>query len=139
MRQLLVFLVIVGVALFAIGEWRGLYLGILGQTPVVAYKTDHTAQSTRRTLNATSLPVNLTGELRDGTLTVTVLFERPGSFQTGAAATASQTVYERTYRRGERVALNELIQEGTGVYTVRLDFEQATGWFRLRLPTGAQL
>lgn len=139
MRQFLVFLVVVGVALFAIGEWRGLYLGILGQTPVVAYKTDHTAQSSRRTINASSLPVNLSGELRDGSLTVRVTYERPTSFQTGAAGQDSQTVFERTYRRGERVALNELIQEGTGNYTVSLDFEQGTGWFRLRLPTGAEL
>lgn len=133
------FLVVVGVALFAIGEWRGLYLGILGQTPVVTYKTDHTAQSTRRTISATSLPLNLTGELQNGSLTVTVSFERPASFQTGATAVAGQTVFERTFRRGERIALNELIQEGVGVYTVWLDFDQATGYFRLRLPTGAEL
>ncbi len=139
MRQFLVFLVVVAVALFAIGEWRGLYLGILGQTPVVAYKTDHTAQSSRRTINASSLPVNLSGTLRDGTLVVRVTYERATSFQTGAAAQARETVFERTYRRGERVALNELIQEGTGTYTVWLEFGQATGWFRLRLPTGAEL
>ena len=139
MRQFIVFLVVLAVAFFAIGEWRGVYLGILGQTPVVAYKTDHTARSVRRTINRDSLPVTLTGQVRNGSLRVSVDFERPVSFQTGAASLPNQTVFERTYRSGERVALNELVQAGTGVYTVRLDFEQGTGVFTLRLPTGAEL
>lgn len=139
MRQFLGFLVVVAIVLFAIGEWRGLYLGILGQTPVLAYKSDAQVESTRRTINRDSLPVSLTGEVRAGSLDVFVVFERPQSFQTGAAALPAQTVFERTYRAGERVALNELIQEGSGVYTVRLEFEQGTGLFRLRLPASSEL
>ena len=139
MRQFIVFLVILAVAFFVVGELRGVYLGILGQTPVVAYKTDHTAQSTRRTINRDRLPVTLTGQVRNGDLRVSVDFERPGSFQTGGGALPNETVFERTYRTGERVALNELVQAGTGIYTVRLEFSEGTGIFTLRLPAGAEL
>lgn len=139
MRQFLLFIVIVGVALFVIGEWRGLYLGLLGQTPVVAYKTDHSASSVRRTISSPLLPFNLSGDVRAGTVTVRVTFERPASFQSGAAGSAASTVFEETYRSGDRIELDERIEEGIGVYTVTLDFEQATGLFRLRLPAGAQL
>lgn len=139
MRQFIVFLVILAVAFFVVGELRGVYLGILGQTPVVAYKTDHTAQSTRRTINRDSLPVTLTGQVRNGDLRVSVDFERPVSFQTGGGALPNETVFERTYRTGERVALNELVQAGTGIYTVRLEFSEGTGIFTLRLPAGAEL
>lgn len=139
MRQFLVFLVIVAVAFIAIGEWRGVYLGILGQTPVVAYKTDHTAESTRRTINRDNLPVTLSGQVRNGSLLVSVDFERPDSFQTGRAGVPVQTVFERTFRTGERVALNELVEAGIGIYTVRLDFSEGTGVFTLRLPASAEL
>ncbi len=139
MRQFLIFLAVVAIAFFAIGEWRGVYLGILGQTPVIAYKTDHTAESSRRTINRDSLPVALTGQVRNGTLRVSVVFERPASFQTGAAGLPAQTVFERTFRTGERVALNELIQEGRGDYTVRLEFTEGTGMFTLRMPAAAEL
>lgn len=139
MRQFIGFLVVVAIIFFAVGEWRGVYLGILGQTPIVAYKSDATTESSRRTINRDSLPVNFTGQVRNGSLTVQIVFERPVSFQTGAAAIPPQVVFERTYRKGERVALNELVQEGTGEYTVRLILEEATGLFRLSLPAAAEL
>lgn len=139
MRRLLVFVLVVGGILLAIGEIRGLFLGIPGQTPVLAYKTDHTATSTRRTLSRDGVPVRLTGDVRHGSLRVSVVFERPQSFQTGAAGLPPQTVFERTFRNGERVNLNELISEGQGNYTVKLEFSEGTGLFTLKLPPAAEL
>jgi len=139
MRRLLIFLLVIAGIMLAIGELRGLFLGIPGQTPVLAYKTDHAARSTRRTINRDSLPVRLTGDVRHGSLLVSIVFERPQSFQTGAAALPPQTVFERTYRAGESVNLDETISEGRGDYTVLLEFSEGTGLFTLKLPAAAEL
>jgi hypothetical protein len=61
------------------------------------------------------------------------------SIQTGASALPEKVVFERSFSRGQRVAINELVQEGRGNYRVEIMFEEATGVFRLRLPTAAEL
>jgi hypothetical protein len=127
------------VIFFGIGEWQGWYLGLAGQTPLLVYKKDFTAESTRRTLNRNELPVNLTGNVKHGNVTVRIHFARPMSIQTGASALPEKVVFERSFSRGQRVAINELVQEGRGNYRIEIDFEEATGVFRLRLPTAAEL
>jgi|SRR5690625_4330722 len=139
MRRLLVFLLVVAGILLVIGEIRGLFLGFPGQTPVLAYKVDHTARAVRRTISRDSMPVRLTGDLRHGSLRVSVVYERPESFQTGAAGLPPETVFEKSFRNGERVNLNETISEGRGNYTVQLEFSEGTGLFTLRLPPTSEL
>ena len=139
MGKLIRFLVVVAVLAFVAGEWWGFNLGVAGQTPVVAYKADGVSQAVRRTINRDSLPVNISGQVRHGSVTVQVLFERPASFQTGAAGLPQETVFQRVYNTGERIALNELVEAGTGIYTVVLDFNEGSGLFNVSLPTAAEL
>lgn len=139
MRQLLVFAAVLAIVFFAVGEWRGWYLGIAGQTPILVYKKDHVAEIDRRTITLDHLPVTISGEVRNGTVRVTVIYERPASFQTGAAALPAQTVLERSFAAGQEITIDELVQEGQGDYTIRLEFEDATGLFRVRVPPAAQL
>ncbi len=139
MRQLLTFLVLAAIVFFVVGEWRGWYIGIAGQTPVYVYKKDADTDVTRRTINLDNLPLEITGDLQNGSLRVTVTYERPASFQTGAAGLAPQLVFDRSFNRGQRVAIKELIQEGVGVYTVDLHFQDATGLFRVNVPAAAAL
>src|SRR5690625_3193645 len=108
MRRLRVCRLVVPCSLLVIGQIRGLLLGFPGQTPVRAYKVDHTARAVRRTISRDSMPVRLTGDLRHGSLRVSVVYERPESFQTGAAGLPPETVFEKRFRNGERVNVNEI-------------------------------
>src|SRR5690554_4229476 len=125
MRQLLGFAVVVAIVFFAVGEWRGWYLGVAGQTPVFVYKMDHVAEIRRRTMTLDHLPVEISGEVRAGSVRVTVIYQRPASFQTGAAALPPQTVLERSFGTGQELDIDELVQEGQGDYTIRMEFDQA--------------
>lgn len=139
MRDFLLFLVVLAVVFFAVGETRGWYVGIPSQTPVFVYKRTAVGQATRRALNVESLPVRLTGRVRHGSLTVKVEYQKPSSFQTGAGAGSRRTIFEQTYQQGDPVAINQAFDAGTGDYTVVLQFKDATGLFRLRLPTSNEL
>ncbi len=139
MRQLLVFLIILVVAFFVVGEWRGVYLGLAGQTPMITYKVDHTAEVARTVRNGDHLPLNVSGEVRRGTVRILVLFDRPQSFQTSAAAIPQRVVYDMSYSQGQRIALSEVVVEGTGNYLVRIEFQDATGNFRVRVPPNSSL
>jgi hypothetical protein len=139
MRDLLVFCVVAAVVFFGVGEWRGWYLGIPSQTPLVVYKKSHVATATRRTINLDYLPLDVSGDVQDGSVTVVVYHERPFSYQTSRAARPETKVFERSYAKGQRIAINEPVSQGPGIYRVQFEFEDATGFFRLKLPTGAEL
>lgn len=139
MRDLLVFLIFLGAVFFAVGEWRGWYLGVPSQTPVFVYKKDYVANASRRTINLDHLPFSVSGEVQSGTVTVAVYYERPVSYQRGTSPLPEQKVFERSFGRGQRVALDQVLAEGTGIYRVQLQFEDATGLFRVGLPTASQL
>lgn len=139
MRDFLVFCVVTGVLFFGVGEWRGWYLGIPSQTPMFVYKKDHVASATRRTINLREMPVRVTGSVQEGEVTVVVFHERPFSYQTSQPAKPETKVFERKFSRGQRIAINESIDQGYGFYRVALEFEDATGYFSMKLPTNAEL
>ncbi len=139
MRDLLGFLLVVVVIFFVVGELRGWYLGVPTQTPILVYKMDHVADTSRRTVMREDMPVGFRGKVRRGQVTVSVLHERSTSFQTGREASPLTTVFERTFRVGETIAIDELFQLGGGVYTVRVAYQDATGLFHMSLPGGSEL
>lgn len=139
MRDFLVFLVIVAVVFFAVGETRGWNVGVPAQTPVFVYKRTGEAVASRRTLSLESLPVALHGKVRHGTVKVTIAYQRPSSFQTGAGEGDRRVLFEQSYRSGERIAIDQAFDGGTGDYSIRLGFDDATGMFRLKLPNNSSL
>lgn len=139
MRDFLIFVVLVTIAFFAIGETVGWQIGVPGQTPVYVYKQDGMASATRRTIRRDSLPVEVEGRVRDGAVTVRVIYQDVGSFQTNRGASSPEVVYEEVFQEGRIVALNELFEEGAGEYRVELHFSGATGLFRMPMPTSAEL
>lgn len=139
MRDLLGFLLVLAAVFFIVGETRGWYLGVPTQTPVLLYKKDFTAETTRRTVMRDDMPVSFSGQVRRGEVTVTVRYEQPSSFQTGQAGRAPVTLFERSYRQGENIALNEVFDAGGGIYTVEANYQDATGLFRVGMPGGSEL
>ncbi len=139
MRDFLVFLIVLAVGFFAIGETVGWDVGLPGQTPVFVYKRDGHVEATRRALNIDAMPVKLTGKVRHGSVTVRIDYQRAESFQTGKLEGRKTKIFEQTYRSGERIGINQSFQSGTGDYTVVMTFDSATGVFNLKLPGQAQL
>ena len=139
MRGFLTFLLVLAVIFFAVGETRGWYLGIPGQTPILVYKKDHFAETTRRTLQRTDMPVQFSGEVKRGAVTVEIRYQQPSSFQTNQAAGAQRKLFEETYRAPQRIALDRVFEAGGGVYSVIVTYEDATGIFRLEVPGGIDL
>lgn len=139
MRGLLTFLVVLAIVFFVVGETRGWYVGIPGQTPILVYKKGHFAETTRRTLQRTDMPVRFTGEVKRGAVTIEVRHQQPSSFQTNQAAGAQRTLFKETYRAPQRIALDRVFESGGGVYSVMVTYEDATGVFRLEVPGGVDL
>ena len=88
MRGFITFLIILAIVFFAVGETRGWYLGYPTQTPILVYKKDHTAETSRRTLSRTDMPVRFTGEVQRGSVHLEVRYQRPSRSQTSSAAGA---------------------------------------------------
>ena len=139
MRDLLGFLLVLAVVFFVVGELRGWYIGVPTQTPIVLYKKDFSAETTRRTVMRDDMPIRFSGLVRRGSVTVNVLYERPDSFQTGREGRAQVSLFERSYRQGENIVFDELFEAGGGVYTVRVTYADTTGVFRLTMPGGSEL
>lgn len=139
MRDLLGFLLILAVVFFVVGETRGWYLGVPSQTPIFVYKKDFSATTTRRTLSRTDMPVRFSGNVSRGTVTISVIYERPESFQTQAGGQAPRVIFERTFTAGQRAFVDELFSNGGGVYRVMVNYQDATGLFRMTLPGGQEL
>jgi hypothetical protein len=139
MRDLIVTAIVCAVIFFGVGEWRGWYLGVPSQTPVFVYKKDHVANASRRTINLDHLPLDVSGKVQQGKVTVSVYFERPFSYQTGQQPQAETKVFEQSFGQGQRVMLRQDIARGEGIYRIELAFEDATGLFKVRLPTTAAL
>ena len=139
MRDFLIFLVVLAIVFFAVGEWRGWYLGVPSSTPVFVYKKDYTSETSRRTINVDALPIRVSGRVSQGIVRVEIIYERPSSFQQGTRGEAAEQIFEEVYRQGQSIAINEVFDAGGGIYTIVLHFEEATGLFRLRLPPSSQL
>lgn len=139
MRGFLTFLVIAAIVFFAVGETHGWYLGIPSHTPVFVYKMTASGQASRQTFNVDALPVKLTGTVRHGSVEVKVVFQTPESFQSMKPAGPDDTIFEQTYSKGQRIAIDRKFEGGKGDYTVVLNFTDATGLFRLVVPNENQL
>lgn len=139
MRDFLLFLLFLAVIFFAVGEWRGWHVGVPGQTPVMVYKSTSTARATRRTINTDTMPVGVSGTVRNGEVLVRVVYQDTGSFQTNTPGRNPEDVYEEAFRAGQSIRLNEQFDEGRGQYQVVLEFRDATGIFHVDLPTSSEL
>ena len=139
MRDFLIFVILVLIAFFAIGETVGWQLGIPGQTPVYVYKKDGLATAERRTIRRNDMPISLNGRVRDGSVHVRVIYQDLGSFQTNRQADPAEVVYEETFHEGQTIALERLVDEGAGEYRLELRFSAATGLFRMPMPTNSEL
>jgi hypothetical protein len=138
-RDIVIFLLILVGIFFAIGEWRGWYLGIPGNTPVVLYKKDHYARTPVRTVARNDMPMRIEGQVRQGSVRVQVFFERPASFQTNEPGQPERLVFEQSFGRGQRIALNEVFSYGRGIYTVAMTYGDASGTFRFTFPRPSEL
>lgn len=140
MRGLLQFLVFLAIVFFVVGEFfGGWYLGVPPQTPMFLYKKDHTVTRSRRTTTAESFTFSLNGKVRRGTVTVEGYFQKPSSFQSGTEAGPRRKVFEEVYLVGQTINLIETMEEGQGVYEVRMIYDDATGLFTLELPEAGTL
>ncbi len=139
MRDLLGFLLILVIVFFVVGELRGWYLGVPTQTPVFVYKKDFSATTTRRTILRTDMPLRFSGNVNRGTVTVSVAYERPESFQTSQGAAPPRVIFERTFTAGQRAFVDEVFTNGGGVYRVTVRYQDATGLFRVQMPGGQDL
>lgn len=139
MRDLLIFLALAAAAFFVVGETIGWQLGVAGQTPVYVYKKDGDAQAQRRTIRRSDMPIQVSGRVRDGAVTVSVVFEDRGSFQSNREPDPADVLFEERFLSGERIAIDTTVSEGNGTYVVRLQFDGATGLFRVPMPNSAEL
>ena len=139
MRDTLVFILILVAVFIGVGEWRGWYVGVPGSTPVFLYQKDHRAVTEVRTVTRSDMPIEVSGRVRRGSVTLQVTYERPASFQTGGGALPERTVFEQTYRTGQTIAYRETVAEGRGVYRVVMTYADASGTFRFRFPRPSEL
>lgn len=139
MRDFLIFVVLVMIAFFAVGETVGWQIGIAGQTPVLVYKQDGVAAGERRTIRRSDVPITVSGRVRDGSVTVRVIHQDVGSFQTNREPDPAEVLYEETFGEGRSIALRRDFDAGAGEYRVELHFSGATGLFRVPLPNSSEL
>lgn len=140
MRGLIQFAIFLVIVFFVVGEFfGGWYLGVPPHTPLLVYKKTHTATEARRTTTAQEFPFSFEGRLRQGRLTIEGSYERPDSFQTGQRGTAERVVFRQEFREGEPINVAQILKQGSGIYRIRLIFEDATGTFDLELPPAGTL
>lgn len=140
MRGFIIFLVIVAGIFFGVGETRGWLVGVVGNTPIFAYKTDGSLSATRRLVNADEFTFGVNGEVQKGSVLVFVTYERPQSFQNQSQRSLPESVeYEQAFRKGETINIEETVGKGKGIYKVRLDFTNGSGKFDITLPSAGQL
>jgi len=139
MREFLGFVLFAAIVFFAVGETVGWNVGVAGSTPVFVYKRDGGASTARRTIQRDAMPIEVEGRVRDGQVRVQIVYQDTGSFQTNRSAEPPELVFEETYQRGQRIAIDEVFDEGRGEYTIDLTFSGATGLFRVVVPDNSQL
>lgn len=139
MRDLLIFVLVVGAVFFGVGEWQGWYLGFPGSTPVLLYKRDAEAVNSLRTVLRNDMPISVSGQVRRGSVQVQISYERPSSFQTGGSGTPERVIFEQTYNAGQTIALSQTFEEGGGIYRLRMTYRGASGLFRFGFPRASEL
>lgn len=137
MRDFLGFLVFLAAIFLVVGEFfGGWYLGVLPQTPAFVYNKTHTATVTRRTLSDTAeFPFKVSGRLRNGSLTVEAVYERPVSYQGRTDKPVAPRIFvTETFLARQPIYVADTLEKGWGIYQVRLIFEDATGTIRVEVP-----
>jgi hypothetical protein len=140
MSSLVKSLAFLTITFFGIGEFAGgWHVGMPPNTPVWLYKKSSSNTITRRTINSQSFPITITGNLQQGSVTVEGWFERPQSFQTQAQALPPRLYFTETFAAGSPIWVDRVMDQGQGIYTVRLTYQDATGSLRVRVPPASQL
>jgi hypothetical protein len=141
MRNPIKFLAFLIIVFFGVGEFAGgWHIGMPPNSPVWLYKKSSSNTITRRTLNSQSLPFTVTGDLNQGSVTVEVWYERPTSFQDpGQAALPPRVYFSETFSAHYPIRVDKIMNQGQGIYTLRLTYEDATGSLRVRVPPASQL
>ena len=129
------------IVFFGVGEFAGgRYLGVASQTPVMVYKKTTSKQVTRRTLLRNEFPFRIDGTLQSGTLTVEGVYGRPTSFQDQSVKLlAAKTYFSESFEAGRPIHIDERLKKGSGVYTLRLTFTDATGKVTVNVPDSSAL
>lgn len=139
MKTLLGWIVVLSVIFFGVGEFAGgWYLGVAPQTPLLVYKKTTAKTVSRRTALSTAFSFKVSGALRSGTLTVQGIYERPESFQNPGASSAARVYFVQTFPAGRPIRIDETLQHGAGIYTVRLIFRDATGRLSVEVPNNSE-
>lgn len=134
MREFLGFLVFLAIVFFVVGETVGWNVGVAGSTPVGVYKRSGVVNGQAQTVRADAMQIEVSGRVRTGEVEVLVSYQDTGSFQTSRPAAPEDALFEETFQRGQRIAIDQLFEEGRGTYGVRLTFRDATGIFNVRFP-----
>lgn len=124
---------------FGVGEFQGWTVGLPSQLPVMVYKSDGTATAKRRLTTAKELPFEMTGEVKNGSVTVRAFHQTAGSYQAGKQAGKERTIFEETFLEGQNINLNEVFKNGNGNYRIDFFFDEATGIFNVKMPKGSEL
>lgn len=134
MREFLGFLLFLAIVFFVVGETVGWNVGVAGSTPIGVYKRSGVVNAEARTVRSDAMQIGIEGRVRAGEVEVLVSYQDDGSFQANRPPEPEETIFEETFRRGQRVAVDQLFDEGPGVYGVRLTFRDATGIFHVNFP-----
>jgi len=141
MRGLIQFVIFLAIVFFVVGEFLGgWYLGVIPQTPAYVYKKTHTASVKRQAIQADEFPFTVKGKLSKGSVTVEGVFERPTSIQNpGRKILPEKVHFTETFLAGQSILISEVLEEGPGLYRVRLRFEGATGSVNIEVPPSSSL
>lgn len=135
MRELLGFLVFLLIVFFVVGETVGWNVGVAGSTPVGVYKRSGIVEAETSTIRSEGMRIGVSGRVRAGEVDVLIQYQDTGSFQSNRPPEPVETIFEQNYRRGERIAIDQVFDEGAGDYGVRLTFREATGVYSIQFPS----
>jgi hypothetical protein len=136
MRDLVIFIVLLVVIFFGVGEWRGWYFGNPPQTAMFLYKKDYVHEQEWEIRSIDNLPFEFKGKVGRGTVDVQVYYERRKSLQdNNAPIIPKRQIFQQEYRVGETIALDEVFRQGIGQYSVLITFSDASGTFNMEVPS----
>ena len=136
MRDLVIFIILLVVIFFGVGEWRGWYLGSPPQTAMFLYKKDYNHEQEWEVRSIDNFPFEFEGKVGRGSVDVQVFYERRKSLQnTNAAILPKRQIFQQQYRVGQIIALDEVFRQGIGQYSVVINFSDASGTFNMTVPS----
>ena len=136
MRDLVIFIILLVVIFFGVGEWRGWYLGNPPQTPMFVYKKDYTFEKEWDFLRMNHFPFNYEGKVRRGSVTVEVYYERKRSTQNpNDPVVPKRLIYQENFGQGQTINITEDFTQGLGQYSAVIAFSDASGTFNMEIPS----